>query len=208
MAITLEMWENYGTPSGAYGAGAGIFLTDNVGWKDSPLDETYEYSHYPINRAHSDDLFSTSYTKYHYFRMYGTYTEIEDWVVNIEGSLRGAGNQSGIVDNVTLIYKWSDTYAEPTKDLLNGIPTALSDKITIPVLRASVISPAGPMVGVDDFAANTVYHTPYLITQLVTFRSDWKDYGNLPADLKINSTLTEIKTGLPNYDPRLIKWTM
>ena len=70
--ITVEVWEDSGAVSSGHGTTRAE--VDNLGFKDSPLDETFTFADYPIRRPINTELFTVSYKKYYYFKFYGTYS--------------------------------------------------------------------------------------------------------------------------------------
>ena len=126
---------------------------------------------------------------------------------NFEGTLKQDPIVTGFADNIALFYKWTNTYATPTASLING---TFVDFDNLPSWNTRLLSTTGPngtLVDVPELAADTTYYTPYLMTQLVVYKGDWDDYGNLGSELKLRMTMKEFKSGLPGYDPDLVKWT-
>ena len=199
MALTLSVWED----SGALIAGHGTIRNevDNIGYKASSLDETFTFADYPIRRPINDEMFTTSFTKYYYFKFAGTYTELNSFVVHFEGNPDWALGDA----NVRLLTKWTNVYAPPSTDLLNGV-TYEANK---PALWVPKISTVGPEAATayQTPVANTTYYTAYLVTQLYLDTGDASDYGNLGANFKLKYTIGENKTGLPGFDGSVVNWS-
>jgi len=204
MAIDLEIWEDAGNES--LGRGTVIQEIDNLGWKNSALDESYPYAEYPIGRPYSSGSYvAISFPKYVFFKISGTYSKANTLRVFFEGTLEGAAG-SGVADNIALYYKWTNTYTTPTANLINGTYVDFNNLPTWNTRLLSTTGPNGTLVDTPELAANTTYYTPYLVTQLIAHKSTWDDYGNI-GDMKLRMTLKERKSGLPGYDPDLVNWT-
>lgn len=205
MAITLQIFEDSGAES--LGRGTVIQEVDNIGWKDSTFDETYEFSDYPLGRPYlNDDYYVCSYKKYNFFKISGTYPEAVDFKVFFQGTNNGSPG-TGVADKVQIFYKWSNVYTTPDNSLLNGTLVDFDNLPTWSMRYLSTTGPNGTLVDTPTLATDTVYYTPFLITQLVVYRSVWNDFGNIDPSISIKATVTENKTGLPGYDPDLILWT-
>ena len=149
-------------------------------------------------------MFTTSYKKYYYFKFEGTYAEVQNIAIQFENDPEGIAG-STIAGNLRILYKWTNTYAVPTTDLLDGITYDPTD----PPVWQPKLSAVGPEVATSyiDPAANTTYYTPYLVTQLYLDKSTDNDYGNLEAAFKLKMLLNEPKTGLPGFDTDAINWS-
>ena len=197
MALNLSVWED----SGAVVSGHGTtrIEVDNLGFKDSALDETNHFVEYPIRRPIDDELFTLSYKKYYYFKFDGTYSSVRNFAAYFEGTPEGEA------DNVRILYKWTNTYQVPDNTLLDGI---FYDPSNPPIWNPK-ISTVGPESATSYLtpAANTTYYTQYLVTQLYIDKSDDDDYGNINTSLRLKFLLNEPKTGLPGFDANLINWS-
>lgn len=200
MAITIEVWED----SGPVISGHGTIRqeVDNLGFKESGLDESFVFVDYPVGRPISPETFTLSFKKYYYIKFYGTYSEIIDYALTFVGSPEGTG--SGTADNLHIIYNMTNVYAEPDNTLLVGTDYDPNNPPVI-VPNLSTVGPenaTGPITPV----ANTTYYTAYLVTQLYLDLSVDTDYGNLQDTFKLKFYLNEKKSGLPGYDLDLINW--
>jgi len=207
MALTIELWEDSGAATGSPQRGTTIQEVDNLGWKDSSLDETYPFADYPIGRPYGSTLYSTSYKKYYFYKIYGTYTETDPPTIKFDGTPIGDGSPIGEAENLVMTYKWSNVYETPNKTLLSGI---IYDP-TIPPIWTPLLSITGPNASdfteVTSLVNDTTYYTPYLVTQLIIYPSTEDDYGNLHASFSLQFDLNEKKTGLPGFDATLINWS-
>lgn len=203
MALTVELWED----TGAVSSGHGTLQQEvnNIGWKNSSLDETYPFADYPVTRPLSGYVHTTSFKKYNYFKIYGTYDDAHDLEIRFNGTPVGSGNGSGSASKVRIYYKWSSTYAVPNTTLLSGTFYDPSNPIILKPLL-STTGPNGTAVWTPTLAANTTYYTPYLITQLFVEPSEWNDFGNLNSTFELEIKFKESKTGLPDYDSNLVNW--
>ena len=203
MAMTVELWEDSGPITSGHGTTR--IEVDNIGWKNSALSEIYTFADYPITRPLPPNIYRTSFKKYNYFKIYGTYESAFDMEIRFNGTPVGSGNGSGTASKVKVFYKWSSTYAVPTTSLLNGTLYDPANPIIMKPLL-STTGPEGTALWTPTLATNTTYYTPYLITQLFVEPSEWDDYGNLNSTLELEIKFKESKTGLPNYDPELVNW--
>ena len=76
MVMTLEAWEDSGAETSGHGTVRAE--VENVGHKNSGLDETYYFGNYPIVRPspgsdNETDGVGKSFHKYTYFKFTGTY---------------------------------------------------------------------------------------------------------------------------------------
>lgn len=199
MPLTIELWED----SGILAAGRGTVIqeVDNLGWKNSDLDETFKFSDYPIGRPYlPGNTLTTSYKKYYYYKIYGTYSNAD------QPEIKFSIDPNGQATKLSVIYKWSNVYATPDTSLLSGT-TIDPNKLPVWKPLLSTTGPNGTMSEITSLINNTTYFTPYLITQLATFPSDENDYGNLNELFELQLDLNENKTGLPGYDPALVNWS-
>ena len=202
MAITISVWEDSGALIGGHGTVRNE--VDNIGYKASSLDETFTFADYPIRRPIGDEMFTVSYTKYYYFKLQGTYSELRSVAVQFEGQVDwnfGSPNDR----NARIVTKWTNTYAPPSTDLLTGV-TYEPEHPAIWVPKLSSVGPEAA-TGYIDPVANTTYYTQYLVTQLYLDVGSDTDYGNLGNALKLKFILNEPKTGLPGFDTSLINWS-
>lgn len=203
MAINLSVWED----SGPVSAGHGTIRqeVDNLGFKESGLDESFLFPDNPIGRPLGSEVFTTSFKKYYYFKFDGTYTNIQNIAVKLDGDPAGSGSGSGEASKVRIIYKWTNVYQEPDSDLLDGISY---DPSSTPIWRpmVSTVGPEAAITHVDTFTPNQTYYTAYLQVQLYVDKSDNLDYGNL-SPIKLQFIINEEKTGLPGFDADAINWS-
>lgn len=205
MAINLQIFEDAGALS--LGRGTVTQEIDNIGWKNSILDETYEFSEYPIVRPYgTGQYFACSFKKYVFFKISGTYEDAQNWRIYFEGTNNGSPG-SEIADNVQIFYKWTNTYATPDANLLNGTLLDFDNLPTWNMRRLATTGPNGTLSDVTDLVDDTTYYTPYLVTQVVAYKSTWDDFGNIDPSIKIKCKIEEHKTGLPEYDSNLVNWT-
>ena len=202
MALNLSVWED----SGAVVAGHGTtrIEVDNLGFKDSPVDETNTFADYPIRRPIDDELYTLSYKKYYYFKFDGTYSSVSSFTAYLDGDPEGVAG-SGIASKIRILYKWTNVYAVPDNTLLDGI---FYDPANPPIWNPK-LSTVGPEVATSYVtpAPNTTYYTAYLVTQLYIDKSTSNDYGNLEEAFVLNFKIEEPKSGLPDFDTGLINWS-
>lgn len=201
MALTVELWEDSGTLS--VGRGTIIQEVDNLGFKNSSLDETTTFADFPIRRPINTELFTTSYKKYYHFKFYGTYTNLRNVSVLFEGDPEGSAGTE-LAGKVRILYKWSNVYATPDTTLLDGI----TYDPTNPPIWTPKLSTTGPNAATSyiDPVANTTYYTQFLITQLYIDKSSGSDFGNLKTSFKLKLVINELKSGLPGFDTDFINW--
>ena len=183
MALNLSVWED----SGAIISGHGTTRdeVDNLGFKDSSLPESTTFADYPIRRPIDDELFTTSFRKYYYFKFGGTFTDVQNIAIQFLNDAEGVAG-STIAGNLRILYKWTNIYAEPTTELLDGMTYDPSN----PPVWSPKISPVGPEAATSylDPSANTTYYTQYLVTQLYLDKDiseEQHDYGNLEEAFKL-----------------------
>ena len=198
MALTIELWEDSGPQ--VIGRGTTSIEVDNLGWKDSDLDETFIFSDYPLGRPFGSSIISTSYKKYYFYKIYGTYTDADQPQIKFDGTPLGTATK------LNVLYKWTNVYQTPDNVLLDG--TTFDPNIPpIWFPQLSTTGPDGTMSEVTKLINNTTYYTPYLVTQLIIYPSTDSDYGNLNDLFSLQFDLNENKSGLPGYDPALINWS-
>lgn len=204
MAINVEIWED----AGAIISSRGTIRNEvaNIGYKNSALDETFQFYDYINNRPHSGDLYGLSFIKYNYFKLYGSYTEVNTLRIKFNGPLVGAGNGSGVASKIRIFYKWSTNYAVPNNNLLSGTYWDVNNIPTWSPLL-STTGPEGTMNEVFDLSPNTTYYTPYLITQLYMEPSDWEDYGNINPNFEVDCTVIDTISTTPEFNLSHIGWT-
>ena len=177
MAITLEVWEDAGAKTGAVGTIRQ--QVNNIGWKDSILDETYPSVDYPVRRQTSGSY--TSFTKYNYFKMSGTYPVATRFRVQLVGDVNGAAHD-GLVstDDLRIYYKWTDTYETPTNTLMTG-GAFFTDQSPVWYPDLSTTGPELATSRPNTCAANTTYWSAYLVTQLYVSAGAITKFGNIGA---------------------------
>lgn len=202
MALNISVWEDSGALIGGHGTVRNE--VDNLGFKSSSLDETFTFADYPIRRPIDDELFTVSYTKYYYFKLQGTYSELRSAAVQFEGQVDwnfGSPNDR----NVRIVTKWTNVYTPPSTNLLTGV-TYEPEHPAVWIPKLSTVGPEAAVSYLNP-VANTTYYTQYLVTQLYLESGDADDYGNLGNTLKLKFILNEPKTGLPGFDTSLINWS-
>ena len=206
MAISISVWEDSGI-IGSPGSGPSVrHEVDNLGFKDSGLDETFTFADYPIGRdANGSPLLNTySYKKYYYFKFSGTYTDITSMFIAFEGDPEGVAG-STIADNVHIVYKMTNVYEVPDNvELVGTIYDPLNPPEIVPNL--STVGPENA-TSVIPPVANTTYYTNYIVAQLVIEPSSNVDFGNLDEAFNLKFSLNESKTGLPGFDEDTINWS-
>lgn len=206
MALTIELWEDYGAPTGSPLAGTTREEVASISWKSADLDESNSFVNYPVNRPYDGNLFTTSYTKYNYFKIQGTYDDAYNLAINFENDPAGNGGGSGVASNVKILYNWTNTYAASTTNLLAGSTyNPDSPQIWRPLL--STQGPEYPGTSVHDMTGDATFYTPYLVTQLIVYPGGWDDFGNISEDFTLNCTFNENKAGFPTYDATLVNWS-
>lgn len=204
MALNIELWEDSGVATGTPAAGTTRHEVNNLGFKSAAWDETYPFVDYPVTRPYGGNLYTVSFKKYYYFKIYGTYDYAHKLKVSFTGNPSGAGAGSGIAPKVRVLYKWTNTYETPDNSLLAG---STYDPNT-PLKMLPLLSTQGPEYAgsyVDEMTSNTTYYTQYLVTQLLVEPGNWDDYGNLNT-MTLRIDFDERKSGLPGYDSELVNW--
>lgn len=200
MALTTELWEDTG-PLDSNNNPTTRIEVDNIGWKDSPKDETVNPANYPIVRPYYGfgSIYNLSYKKYNYVKIYGTYNDVQ----NVRCFFKNRPKTDG---TVRMYYMWTTEYQEPDNLLLNGSwfdPT--NSPTWYPLLSTS--GPRGPADWVPQLTNDTTYYTKYLVTQLYIEPASMDNYGNLDTDFEFRVEYEEYKTGLPGYDQSLVNWS-
>lgn len=207
MALALEVWEDSGI-IGSPGSGPSVrHEVDNLGFKNSPLDETYSFANYPIGRpvGGSPAERSYSYKKYYYFKFSGTYASnsLNSVVISLDGSPETTGGSplitdgSGVANNVSIVYAMTNVYEEP--DNLPLVGTTYD--YTLPPLIVPNLSTTDPRnaTSIINPVTDTTYYTNYIVMQLVVEPSGGSDYGNLNSELELRFAVNERKSGLSKF---------
>ena len=206
MAITIELWEDSGPLTAGHGTTRQA--VNNLGWKDSDADETTEFVDYPIERPPNEGSpaqHTLSYTKYYYYKIYGTYDYAHQFSVSLSGVLEkvGAVLGDGYATDLDVLYKLTNTYVAPSNILLPGA-TIWTGQSWTPKL--STVGPQNATASVPVLAADTTYYSEYIVTQLKAYSGEWDNFGNLDDNFELHASLVERKSGLPGYDPAYITW--
>lgn len=216
MAITVEVKED----SGAVVSGHGTtrISVNNIGWKNSGLDETHSYPYYPIQRPETFGL-QPSFKKYNYLKISGTYASgTRPKIIITNGILSGDISRTntsapttdtpltGITqttqietpttyqttNKVRLYYKLSSTYEVPDGNFDGDMIYVPPGGLTI-YPRISTTGPESANTWIQRMSANTTYYTEYLITQLYVEPGAWDEYGNI-GNVEIKFTFDEYET--------------
>ena len=172
MAATIEIWEDTGGVVSLHGATRAQVTNNN--WKNSGA---YNAAYYiqPLRRPDDDTGWTCSYTKYLYFKIYGTFTQIKNLQISI----------SAVPAMNTQLYgKLTNTYAEPTSALAGDLTFMGSADIPAPALQFfPLVSTTGPESATTFPIALTsgTYYTQYFKTQLRVINSTMDDVGNTAA---------------------------
>lgn len=203
----LEIWEDSGPVLSGHGTTRQE--VDNIGWKDSGLDESFQFVDYPVGRPYTPNkLFSLSYKKYNYLKIQGTYSSIADVQVQFVGNPtdNNSGSGTGKASGVRVYYKWQSVYEEPDNLFLGGSWFDPYDPPTWQPLL-STVGPEGAASYFTDLVDNTTYYTQYLVTQLYVTNGAWDDLGNLSPDFSLYATAEETYTAqYREYDHTLVNW--
>lgn len=200
MSITIEAWEDSGPA--VSGRGTTQQKVINVGHKDDDASEDFNWGYYPIVRpspgsANESDNMALSFHKYTFFKISGTYSSASKVRVKIVGNLTGAAG-TGIADKVRLVYKWTNTYATPSNDMLIGSTYDEADLELLPFLSETGPDTATSFCNI--LQPNTTYYTNYLVTQLHVDPSILDDHGNIPL-ITFECHLVDYETDVTNdYD--------
>lgn len=194
MAITMEIFED----SGETGSPVQPALSqsiNNVGWKDSALDETYVFVDYPIARPIPPASYSLSYWKYNYVKISGTYPAATRLQLKLSGDPEGAAHDALVDCNggVRIYYKFSNTYSGNQNGLLSGTLYTPGSDPWFPLFTSSVNGPQDATTRINSMATDTTYYSNYFITQLYVEEGDWIDYGNIGA-IQMRFTLHEYES--------------
>jgi hypothetical protein len=194
MAITLETWEDTGAATGSPPRGTTRQSVDGLSWKDSPLDETVPYADYPVRRPEigGSPAYYTSYSKYYYLKISGTYPLATRLTARFDGNVNGTRSGYKVTNGLRIYYKWTSTYAAPSTTLISSdyIDTA-TDLIWYP--KFSTVGPQAATTRLNTLTGNTTYYTEYLVTQLYVAPGEWTDYGNI-GDVKLKFVLHEYES--------------
>lgn len=211
MALTTQIWEDSGPLIGSPLAPTIRQEVDNIGFKNSGLDETYSYVDYPIGRPYTGGSpypYATSYTKYNYFKISGTYAKVINLSVSFHNTIWTL--TSGIASKIRIYYKWTNVYAEPTNVLMTD-GSWFDPYVSIPTLSVPDLATTDPRDATSQvpiLTNNQTYYSAYLVTQLyVEYDNSYTNYGNLNPDFTLNITYTERKTGLPGYAADNVNWS-
>lgn len=197
MAITIELYEDTGPVSA--GRGSTTTLVDNIGWKDSPFDETNAYVFYPLQRPIHPSVYTMSYTKYNFFKITtDTLAPYSRLYINITGNYVGSppSGYRGCNGKVKLFYKMTNIYQPPSNSLtgLTYIPPGSGSLILLPFLSTTGPDTATSTLPIN-LSSNTTYYTNYLVTQLFVEQGNWNDYGNI-GSLNIQLVFREINPNI------------
>jgi hypothetical protein len=176
MTIEVELYEDTGAVLSGHGTTR--IAVDNIGWKDSPLDETNSFVYYPINRDTTN--FGYSHAKYNYMKISGTYAAGSRPRIQISGSVIGAPPSGYTGTNaVRLYYKLTNVYS--TQD-----PNMDGTLIYLPPGTTHTLYPAMSTVGPEaattypkHLTGNTTYYSQYIVTQLYVEPGAASKIGNI-----------------------------
>jgi hypothetical protein len=195
MTLLVEIWED----SGAIDINTGLPTirqeVDNIGHKSNGSDETFPFVDYPITRPspgsfNQNENAVFSFHKYNYFKFSGTYPKAAQVRLIFNGGVDGEG-QPSIASNVRLVYRWTNVYAEPTNEMLNG---AILDGVMKHVPMLSTTGPETATGLIPFLDENGTYYSNYLVTQLMIDKSDLEDWGNIDL-LEVKVEVHEYETG-------------
>lgn len=215
MALTTQIWEDSGPLTGSPLAPTTRHEVSNIGFKNSGLDETFPFIDYPIGRPYlggSPTPYVCSYTKYNYFKIFGTYSK----VINLSVSFAPASiwtPTSNVAKNIRIYYKWTNVYEEPTNVLMTGgtyFDPYISSPPSLGIPNLSTTDPRDATLQIPVLTNNQTYYTAYLVLQLYVEAdplNSYTNYGNLKSDFALNINYTERKTGLPGYAPDNVNWS-
>lgn len=175
MTASIEIWED----TGPLVSGHGTTRTQvtNMNWKNSGTVEAV-YNLAPLRRPDDSTGWTESYTKYLYFKIYGTWNKLKNFKVSID-AIPGTNTQ--------LYGKMTSEYLTPSS-ALDGRLILINNAITFyPLLGTGGPEQATTFLGSVDSGE---YYTQYLATQLRVINSVSSDVGNT-ADVKITLTFNE-----------------
>lgn len=175
MTATIEIWEDTGVLISGHGTTRTQVTNNN--WKNSGL-VTAAYYLAPLRRPDDSTGWTLSYTKYLYFKIYGTWNKIKNCKISL----------SAVPGKNTQLYgRMTSTYKTPSADLDGDMML-----IDAPVIFYPFVGVTGPEA-TSSFSGSLTsgtYYTQYLATQLRVINSSATDVGNT-ADLNITFTFNE-----------------
>jgi len=177
MTITVDLYQDSGAVSSGHGTTR--ISVNNVGWKNSGLDETNSFVYYPLIRPEVTP-FGYSFTMYNYLKISGTYPKGSRMRLRVSGAVDGAP-PSGYVgtDKVRLFYKLTNTYTTPSNAFdgsLIYLPPGVAQTL---YPRISTVGPEAATSYTQYMSANTTYYTEYLVTQLFVEAGSVAEFGNI-----------------------------
>lgn len=190
MTMTVELYEDSGTA--VAGRGTTRIAVENIGWKNSGLDESNSYIYHPITRSETDVVWS--YTKYNFMKISGTYAAGARPRIQISGDVAGSapeGYQS--TTKVKLYYKLTNEYETPSNAMDGSLIYVPPGGITVYPKLSTVGPEDAASTYVHHLAGNTTYFSQYLVTQLLVEPGTAFDYGNL-GELVVKVFVDEYET--------------
>lgn len=190
MTMLVELYEDSGTA--VAGRGTTRIAVENIGWKNSGLDESNSYIYHPITRSETDVVWS--YTKYNFMKISGTYAAGARPRIQISGNVAGAapeGYQS--TTKVKLYYKLTNEYETPSNAMDGSLIYVPPGGITVYPKLSTVGPEDASSTYVHHLAGNTTYFSQYLVTQLLVEPGTAFDYGNL-GELVVKVFVDEYET--------------
>jgi len=174
MSIAVEIWEDTGPILSGHGTTREEVT--NTNWKSTGNADSLEpYFNYPITRPFNSDLFTVSYTKYTYAKIYGTYKV----GFNLRWELDGEP-----LNNTQLILAMRSIYTQPVDTLDGTLIPYVVGQIMIPNL--SIVGPEMATSRPNTIENDTTYYTSYIVSQLIMKRDDFDKVGNTnPVTFKI-----------------------
>lgn len=162
--------------SGPVLSGRGTTTTEitNCNWKRTGTT-TDIYWHYPLRRPISVHDLDFSFTKFIFFKLYGTCNLVKNVKITLD-TVPGLRSR--------LYCRLSHIYAQPNSSIFNTL-TYLSGPLTLfPNLgSAPNLATTRPL----KLTGNIEVYTQYLITKLVIINSDYSDVGNTtPITIKFS----------------------
>lgn len=189
MTINVEVMEDTGAL--VSGHGTTRLSVNNIGWKNSGLDESNSYAYYPLNRT--TNTFNYSYPKYNYLKWSGTYPKASRPRIQITNTITGGAVGYTATNKVRLYYKLTNVYT-PQNSIIDGSMIYLEPNSTQIIYPR--ISTTGPESAVDYLQwlnGNTTYFTEYLVTQVIVEPGLSNEYGNI-GTVKIKFYIDEYET--------------
>lgn len=177
MTITVELFQDTGAVTSGHGTTR--LSVNNVGWKDSPLDETNTYVFYPLVRPELTP-FGYSYKIHTYMKISGTYPLASRPRFRISGSVIGARPPGYEGEgNSRLFCKLTNTYSAPSKSFDGSLIYVEPGQELTLYPRMSTTGPEAATSYVKYLSANTTYYSEYLVTQLFVEQGMDIEIGNI-----------------------------